>query len=420
VPADPAWDAEGCAPRGCSLSALGAPHQSGAALLPNLLKLARTLRVAGLTVSAAELADLAQALDAIDLARRADLYAAARSILAHKREEQRLVDQALDLLFLLQGAGMAEAEKLARIGRHSQARLPDADSPEKKARVVESLDAPPDPSCPEPDTEVRCTYSATEILREKDFACYTEEELRAAQHFIDAFAWQLGRRPTRRKENAPKATALLDVRRTVRLSLAQDGEMGRLAWRRRRTKPRPLVVICDISGSMERYSRLFLHFVYALSSGAQRAEAFVFGTRLTRITPAMRFGDVDRALDSVSGLVQDWSGGTRIGESLRSFNYAWSRRVLARGAITILITDAWDRGDLELLAVEAARLRRSTHRLIWLNPLLGASEYQPLALGSRTLLPHVDDFLPLHNLASLESLALHLGRFLIVPQGVSA
>src|SRR5690606_38401326 len=195
--------------------------------------------------------------------------------------------------------------------------------------------------------------------------------------------------------------ATLDLPRAIRESMKQGGEIVRLRWRRRKTRPRPLVVLCDVSGSMERYSRLFLHVMYALVQEGRRVETFVLGPRLTRITPAV--------LDRVADLVMDWSGGTRIGESLRAFNYVWSRRVLGRGAVVIIISDGWDRGDVDLLSREMARLHRSASRLIWLNPLAGAPDYQPLVRGIRAALPHVDDFLPFHTLEALEALARRLG-----------
>ncbi len=169
-------------------------------------------------------------------------------------------------------------------------------------------------------------------------------------------------------------------------------------------KPRPLVVLCDVSGSMEPYSRLLLQFVYALGAKDAPVEAFAFGTRLTRITRALSTRDVDAALRRVTDLVLDFDGGTRIGDALRRFNVDWSRRVLRRGAIVLVISDGWDRGDLELLEREVARLHRSCHRLLWLNPLLGSPGYEPVTPGIRAILRHVDDFLPVHDLASLEQL----------------
>jgi uncharacterized protein with von Willebrand factor type A (vWA) domain len=173
---------------------------------------------------------------------------------------------------------------------------------------------------------------------------------------------------------------------------------------------RPLILICDISGSMDRYARLLLRFVHALGQGLEATEVFVFGTRLTRITRELRQRDVDEAITDVVKSVEDWSGGTRIGEAIKTFNYKWSRRVLRSGATVVIISDGWDRGDPELLATEMARLQRSCRRLIWLNPLLGAPGYQPLTQGMRAALPFVDEFLPIHNLHSLQALAELLSR----------
>jgi uncharacterized protein with von Willebrand factor type A (vWA) domain len=226
---------------------------------------------------------------------------------------------------------------------------------------------------------------------------------------IQGLVWRLDQRLTRRKVRAFKRTGYLDLRRAVRGNMKHGGEILKLTWRRRKPKPRPLVVICDISGSMEGYSRLFLHFIFALARETQGIEAFVFGTRLTYVTPALRQGDVDTALGKMSELVLDWSGGTRIGASLKTFNYRWARRVLGRGAVAVIISDGWDRGDMDLLEREVGRLRRSVSRLVWLNPLMGAPDYQPLVGGIRTALPYIDDFLPLHNLMSLEQFAGRLG-----------
>jgi uncharacterized protein with von Willebrand factor type A (vWA) domain len=178
-----------------------------------------------------------------------------------------------------------------------------------------------------------------------------------------------------------------------------------LRRQKRKIRTRPLVVICDISGSMDRYARLLLRFVHALGQGLENTEVFVFGTRLTRITRELRKRDVDTALTQVVSSVEDWSGGTRIGEAIKTFNYQWARRVLRSGATVVVISDGWDRGDPELLGREMARLQRSCRRLIWLNPLLGAPGYQPLTQGMRAAMPYIDEFLPIHNLQSLEALA---------------
>jgi hypothetical protein len=196
----------------------------------------------------------------------------------------------------------------------------------------------------------------------------------------------------------------------LRRALRTGGVPFHLAWRGPRSKPRPLVLICDISGSMAAYTRLLLHFLYTLRHGLRHVEVFVFGTRLTRITRQLRARSVDAALSEVGKSVVDWAGGTRIGESLRAFNTTWARRMLGQGAVVCLISDGWDRGDPALLAAEMAHLQRSCHLLVWLNPLLGLEGYQPLTQGMRAALPYIDLFLPAHNLASLESLAAMLDR----------
>ena len=283
--------------------------------------------------------------------------------------------------------------------------LPESDEPALRP----DSQHPADLSSTEPDTaeetRLSATYSPLETLHAKDFARFSEEELQIARRFIESLVWRLNNRLTRRLIRSPKRSADLDLPRAIRNSTQHGGEIIELAWRRRKPKPRPLVVICDVSGSMDRYSRLFLHFIHTLTQGLNHVEAFAFSTRLTRITPALRHQDVDTALDRVAGMVQDWSSGTRIGESLKTFNYCWTRRVLGHGAVVIVISDGWDRGDILLLEREIARLHRSTHRLVWLNPLSGAPGYQPLVRGIQAVLPHVDKLLPLHNLRSLEQLA---------------
>jgi uncharacterized protein with von Willebrand factor type A (vWA) domain len=226
---------------------------------------------------------------------------------------------------------------------------------------------------------------------------------------IQRMRWQIEERLQRRQRPARRGRSL-DLRRTMHQSRRMGGLPIRLVMRQRRTAPRPLVVICDISGSMERYARILLQFVHTLSGGLGSVESFVFGTRLTRITRQLRHRDLDDALDAVSRQVVDWSGGTRIGEAIKQFNYVWGRRVLGRGPVVLLISDGWDRGDPDLLQHEIDRLQHSCHRLVWLNPLLGSPGYEPLTLGMQAALPYIDDFLPVHNLISLEQLGLHLNR----------
>jgi uncharacterized protein with von Willebrand factor type A (vWA) domain len=380
-------------------------------LLANLLHFGRLLRRLGIPVSSRQLVELASGLTYIDLACRDDFYHAARGFLVHHADQLEIFDQAFELFW----AGRMEFGlefEMARRGRARQAAVPQVPESDQPAlgRAPGRDPLPADESDPlaTPETRLSPTYSPDEILR-KDFADFSQEELETAKRFIHSLVWNLDQRTTRRKVRALKRASYLDLRRSARNSMPYGGEIVRLAWRRRKSKPRPLVLICDISGSMERYSRLFLHFIYALVQETRHIEAFVFGTRLTYITPALRHSQVDAAVDKMSDLVVDWSGGTRIGESLRTFNYQWSRRVLGRGVVAVLISDGWDRGDIHLLEREVSRLRRSVSRLMWLNPLSGAADYQPLVRGMQAALPYVDDFLPLHNLVSLEQLALRLG-----------
>jgi uncharacterized protein with von Willebrand factor type A (vWA) domain len=259
---------------------------------------------------------------------------------------------------------------------------------------------------PPPERVLLRTYSNREILRQKDFEKLTPEELEQARALMAELRWLPGFRRSRRWTKGAGGSP--DLRRLVRTTLRNQGETFQVPARIRKEKPRPIILLCDVSGSMERYTRMLLQFVYCLSKGFEHVEAFLFATRLTRITLQMRRGRMDRALTALSSQVPDWSGGTRIGDALRAFHVHWARRVLSHGPVVLLISDGWDRGDPTVLAAEMARLRRGCDRLIWLNPLLGSAEYQPLTRGMQAALPHVDDFLPVHNLASLESLARHL------------
>jgi uncharacterized protein with von Willebrand factor type A (vWA) domain len=247
-------------------------------------------------------------------------------------------------------------------------------------------------------------YSRLEALRHREFDRMTPAELRDAERLVDLLVPRLERRRTRRYELHPHGRRIAP-RAMFRRNLKTGGEILDWVWRRPVTRPRPLVVICDISGSMERHSRLLLRFVQALAAtSAVRTESFVFGTRLTRVTRLLRDRDRDRALTRVADSVTDWAGGTRIGESFHEFNVRWARRTLRTSGVVIVVSDGWDRGDPALVAVEAARLRRNCHRFVWLNPLAGTAGYQPLAAGMRAAYPYIDDFLAAGTVASLERL----------------
>lgn len=382
----------------------------------NLLHFVRLLRWLGFRINAQRVADLLEGLTCIDLARRDDFYYVMRACLVTHPDQIPLFDRAFQMFWLGREQWLLElgAAAFQRPAPPRQQVLRTAQMPTRER--LDDRYLPPGEETPQsaPESELSATYSPWETLRHKDFAAMSREELQLAQRWMRTLVWRMGERRTRRRIRAYKRTCCLDLSTTMRRSMAQQGEIVHLAWWRPRFKPRPLVVICDISGSMERYSRLFLHFMYALRQSAKHIEAFVFGTRLTRITPALRHRDVDTALKEVSQQVVDWSGGTRIGESLKTFNYRWSRRVLRNGAVVIIISDGWDRGDIALLRHEMDRLQRSCHHLIWLNPLAGAPHYQPLVRGMQAALPYVDEFLPLHNLESLEAVVRRLGEHVLL------
>lgn len=376
--------------------------------LGNLLRFGRFLRLLGFHVSSDQIYDLADGLAYIDLVRRDDFYYAARSFFVHDIGQIDLFERAFSLFWSGNLEFLVEFGAASRVipRRTLEDDLSESDEPVLRSGSGLDIAQPPESPQPEADLDksLKTTYSPDEVLRHKDISQFSELELEQAKRIIHNLVWRISERPTRRKVRALKRDSYLDLRRTVRNSLDLGGEIVSLEWRQSKEKPRPLVVICDISGSMERYSRLFLHFLYALAQESQRVEVFVFGTRLTRLTPELRHKGVDQAVRRTSQAVLDWSGGTRIGESLRTFNYKWARRVLGRGAVLLMISDGWDRGEITLLDRELARLRRSVSRLIWLNPLLGSPDYQPLVRGIQVALPYIDEFLPLHNLDSFERL----------------
>ena len=350
--------------------------------------------------------DLVSALGEIEIGKKSDFFYAARTLLVHEREDLPLFDEAFEL-FWRKTADANWKSQLQEVTRRRKKSGPIITHPPLKEAAPKSTDPSLDSAEPMTLVEVNRTYSDREILRHKDFAEMDAEESEAVKQMMSNLLWKVSERRTRR--HRPGKGSLVDLRRTLRRSMRSEGEIFSWAYRVQKTKPRPLVVIADISGSMERYTRLLLHFIYGMKSAlSQPVEAFVFSTRLTRITRPLQIRDLDLALKKVGNLVNDWAGGTRIGDSLKTFNFEWGRRVLGRGAIVLIISDGWDRGDADLLKEEMARLKRNCNRLIWLNPLLGAANYEPLTRGIQAALPHIDNFLPVHNLASLEDLANRL------------
>lgn len=380
--------------------------QAGGNLLYNLVLFGRLLRGVGIDVNPGRMLDVVQALQHINIGQRADFYHTLRSLLVHRQDELPLFDEAFTLFWRQRGENIMASlgELLQRPAEQPDVMFalpmleelgePAGEQDEDEGEVQEII-------------EVTRTYSTRERLYHKDFGEMTAEELAAVRHFMAQMVWELGRRRTRRYR--PGRPIRLDLRRSLRRNLRYGGEIVQWPGREPKFKPRPLVILADISGSMEQYSRLLLHFVYGLAEAySQRVEAFTFGTRLTRITRQLRGRELDAAVREVSRTISDWSGGTRIGESLKSFNFEWGRRVLGQGAVTLIISDGWDRGEPELLRTEMARLQRNCYRVVWLNPLLGSVRYEPLTRGIQAALPYIDDFLPVHNLRSLEDLAQHL------------
>ena len=378
-------------------------------LLHNLVLFGRLLRELGLDVNPGRVIDLVHALEYVAIGHRSDFYYTLQSLLVHDKEDIPLFAQAFDLFWRKPLQELSLADLFRREPPRPNA--PIIKPPDLQQNVAspdeEKQPAAEDDEEPIEVIEVTQTYSVQEILRQKDFADLSAEELNAVRRMMTDMVWQLGQRRTRRKRTG--RGALPDLRRLIRRNLRYGGELLDWPYREAKYKPRPLIVIADISGSMERYTRLLLHFIYSLTAGLEQSvEAFVFSTRLTCISRPLRDKDIDRALHNVAELVHDWAGGTRIGDALKTFNFQWGRRVLGRGPIVLIISDGWDRGDPVLLKKEMDRLHKSCYRLIWLNPLLGSEQYEPLTRGIVAALPFVNDFLPVHNLASLEDLAYHL------------
>ena len=370
-----------------------------AALLDNLLVFGRLLRALGLEVHVGRLLDVAEALPHVNLAAREDVYHACRALLVHRHEDLAVFDRAFDAFWRVHGDGLPPAKR-----QPGEPHAHDA-SGGTAAALAMAMSVAGDAASGAASGALQ-TWSAAESLAHKDFAEFSAEELALARAAMDRLEWTPGERRTRRwvRGHGPR----IDLRRALARSVHTGGDVFEMPQRRRRSRPRPLVVLCDVSGSMDRYSRILLHFAHAIERRHRRVEAFVFATQLTRVTGALRARSLDRAVSDASRAVPDWSGGTRIGEALRQLHQRWRRRALGGGAVVLIISDGWDRGDPALLAGQVRRLQRSCHRLIWLNPLIGTLDYAPLTRGLMAALPYVDDFLPARTLSNLAELAVHL------------
>lgn len=369
----------------------------------NVMHFARVLRATGLPIGTAALLDALRALTVIDITQREDFRSTLRAVFVHQSEHIDLFDQAFRLFFRDPFNAEQALGQLLPQAPNIDSTPPDFSQRLSDALKPKGAELPPPP--PEDLVEIEAAFDVSdrEALRNKDFEAMTADEIRRAKEAISKMHFLTTPVSTRRTK--PSHRGSVDMRSTLRAALRSGGGDIPLRFRTVKKAPPPVCVVCDISGSMGRYTEMFLRFLHALVNERARVFAFLFGTRLTNVTRALRHRDVEIALKKCGVEVQDWAGGTRIGSALSEFNLRWSRRVLGQGAIVLLITDGLDREGAEGLAEAAERLHKSCRRLLWLNPLLRYSGFEPKAQGIRALLPHVDHFLPVHNLTSLEQLA---------------
>jgi uncharacterized protein len=361
----------------------------GSAIVRHVVTFGRVLREAGIEVGPGRLVDAVRGLSVVELTRQDDVYFTLRQTLVSRHEELELFDRAFNAWFL-RGAiePPARGPQLASPrGRPAPSLVGRADSDDNGSREPLELGA-----------------SAHEVLRDQDLGDMTVEEFDQVRRLMTAIAKARPQRLSRRRSPDPRGDRL-DLRRLVRRSLRSGGDPVEQALRSRKRVPRKLVVLCDVSGSMDRYSRALIVFLHALVGSGRGVEAFAFGTRLTRLTRDLATRDPDAAIARATATALDWGSGTRIGSALAEFNSTYGRRALSRGAVVVIVSDGWERDDPALVAREMARLARAAYAVVWVNPLKGNPDYQPLAAGMRAALPFVDRFLPGHNLSSLEELA---------------
>ena len=369
---------------------------------------ARVLRAAGLPIGPDRVVDALRALEAAGIERREDFYWTLAAVFLSKREQQELFDQAFHIFW-------RDPQMLERImslllpqvyGRAGQAEQPQAGQ-----RLSEALYAKREQQQQQDEQQIEIdaslTFSPSELLQHADFETMTGAELAQAKKLIARLRLPIPEVQTRRFRPDARG-ARIDLPATLRASLKGGAQIIALKRRSRITRHPPLVVLCDISGSMSRYSRMFLHFLHAITNDRDRVHTLVFGTRLTNITRHLRNRDVDVAMNRVAAAIQDWAGGTRIGVCLEEFNRKWSRRLLGQNAVVLLISDGLDRDVGEGLGAEMERLHKSCRKLVWLNPLMRYEGVQPRPSGVRAMLPHVDAFMPVHNIDSLVELAREL------------
>ena len=376
-----------------------------AAFVANILVFGRLLRALGFDVHLGRLLDVIEALTHVDIRDRSQVFFTCRALLVHRQEQLASFDRAFDAFWHEASAG---TERLHASRAQVTTPVPDAAPPGHGTQETTGQLMPIDAIGDDERGDMRQVgiWSDAGGIADKDFALFTESEIAAAREALDRLEWTPGERRTRRWVSGRGSR--IDLRRALARSLRTGGDVVALPRRHRRWRPRTLVLICDVSGSMERYSRMLVHFAHAVAARHRRVEVFLFSTRLTRISRELQIRRLEAAATAVSHAVPDWSGGTRIGEALREFNQRWSRRVMHGGPVVLLVSDGWDRGEPEVLRDQIARLQRTAHRLIWLNPLIGTIDYAPLTRGLQAALPFVDDFLPARTLNNLSELAVHL------------
>ena len=363
---------------------------TGDAITRHVVTFGRVLREAGLEIGPGRVADALRALGAVELTRQEDVYYALRQTFVSRQDELDLFDRAFGAWFLRAPVlAPVRAQPAAQLSRGSEA-------PVDRLRPGDAEEEAGDP--------LELGASEVELLRDKDFSELTGDELRRVRVLIGQIARSRPRRSSRRR-SADRLGDQLDLRRLIRRSLRTGGDPVDRPLRARKAVPRKLVLLCDVSGSMDNYARALILFLHAVVGSGRGVEAFAFGTRLSRLTPDLTTRDPEAALLKCTEAVVDWGSGTRIGASLREFNEIYGRRALSRGAVIVIVSDGWERDDPDLVGREMAKLARAAYAVVWVNPLKGNPEYQPLAGGIRAALPFVDRFLAGHNLRSLEELA---------------
>ncbi len=385
----------------------------GSKLLPNIMHFGRILRSAGLPVGPGKIIDAVSAVEAVGIVSRRDFYWSLHAVFVNRRDQHEIFDQAFHifwrdprLLERMLGILMPSipGEEQQEQQEPPSRRIMEAMSPKEQEGQQEQEDKEP-----EVEVEATLTASANELLQKMDFEDMSADEIESAKAAISRMHLSIDQIPMRRFERSHRINRV-DMRATLRAAMHTGGGLIPLQYRRRRKRTPPLVILCDISGSMGRYTRMLLHFMHAITNDRDRVHTFLFGTRLTNVTRQLRNKDVDVALECCNEMVEDWSGGTRIGESLKEFNRFWGRRVLGQGAVMILISDGLDRDAGRGLEIEMERLHKSCRRVVWLNPLLRFDGFEPKSQGIRAILPHVDEFRPVHNLESLTELVEALNR----------